>query len=216
MPYGSSLSMGVVPYGSSLSMGAVPYGSSLSMGAVPHGSPLGTSGSNYRKELNEWCQQNGIDPNSCRAFKESQGVNPQSHMCTITVRRRPFSSEWCAKKKDAEEMAAMRAMLWLCQQQPPVSRQQPVSPVQSSARSDSKPGKARLKEFCDRHTDIQLTLDYSIVSTTPNGPFQCKLTIKSPSKAPIVVTGDRCASIKEAEHKAADKALLILERQYGQ
>ena len=78
--------------------------------------------------------------------------------------------------------------------------------------TSGQPGKMRLKEYCERHPDKQLNPIYSLISNPgPNGPFQCRLTITSPSKPPVVVTGDRCASIREAEHNAADKALLSFE-----
>ena len=75
----------------------------------------------------------------------------------------------------------------------------------------SQPGKMRLKEYCDHHPEKQLRLNYEITSNTTNGPFQCTLTITTPLMHPIVVTGDLCKSVKEAEHTAADKALLKLK-----
>ena len=78
--------------------------------------------------------------------------------------------------------------------------------------SPSQPGKMRLKEYCDHHPEKQLRLKYDITSNTTNGPFQCTLTISAPLVMhPIVVTGDLCKSVKEAEHSAADKALLKLK-----
>eukprot|EP00731_Ephydatia_muelleri_P030673 Em0022g187a len=159
----------------------------------------GAPSSNYRKDLNEWCQQEGTEV----PRKFEQRSTPNGHKCTITVRKRQFSSEWQVKKRDAEEEAATKAMLWLRQQQP-------VSlATQNSPTASSKPGKAQLKEYLDHHTELQMTTNYNTVhTTTPGTPFQCTLTTTSPSKGQTAVIGNCCSSIREAEHDAADKVLL--------
>ena len=140
------------------------------------------------------------------AFEEfEERSTPNGHRCTITVRKRQFSSEWQAKKKDAEQEAAISAILWLRQQQP-------VSTAQISPATGTKPGKARLKEYLEHHTELQMVTNYS---TNAGAPFQCTLTITSPTKGQTVVIGNCCNRIREAEHDAADKALLKLERLYG-
>ena len=138
------------------------------------------------------------------------------------------------KKKDAEEGAAKMAVLWLQGQQPPppvvprsLVQTPPSSMVQrplvqpsfqrslSSPAATSKPGKALLKEYGDRRTDLQMTLGFNVIPTS-NGLFQCTLTITLPSVGTLTVTGDSCKSKKEAEHDAANKALVRLRKLYGE
>lgn len=172
----------------------------------PQGGLPADQNTNYRKELNEWSQREGIEVP--RKFEESS--NPQNHKCTIAVRKKQFSSGWYPKKKDAEEEAAKMAVQWIRQQQPTPC----VARSLSSSGGNSKPGKARLKEYLDHHTELQMTANY-FVPLQSSSPFQCTLTLTSPSKGQLRFTGGPSAAVRDAEHDAADKAVLKLEREYG-
>lgn len=151
------------------------------------------SSRNYQQELNEWCQRHNEKVN--RDCKTS-GL---SHMCSIKIKGKEFTSKLCIRKKDAKEDAAMKVMQWLQGQQ----QATPPAPIQ--------PGSMRLKEYCERHREKQLTCDYELLPAPANGPFKCKLTIKSPLKAsPIEVNGALRKSKQDAKHNAADMALQSL------
>ena len=132
---------------------------------------------NWRQQLNEWKQQHP------EAIVTSIGCNTvdQQHQCNTSVYGMIFKSKFYAKKDDAKEDAAEQAVNW--------------------AR---KPGKTRLKEFCDLFKGKRLEPEYNTI-TTDSRRFQSLVKIKGLELETI--NGDVKDHKTDAEHSAAEKAL---------
>ena len=108
----------------------------------------------------------------------------QKHQCSIAIYGTlSFKSNLHQKKSSAEEEAAKLAWEWL-----------------------QKPGKTRLKEYCDRR---KLNVEYK-TNPAPDG-FQISVIVEGLKPGHV---GDVKKTKTEAEHSAAENALIELQRKY--
>ncbi|KAL5473599.1 hypothetical protein EMCRGX_G028102 [Ephydatia muelleri] len=137
---------------------------------------------NYRQQWNEWKQSQPSNVVS----SEQCSVQDQKHQCSITVYAgKLFKSMLHQKKTYAQEEAAKLALAWV-----------------------HKPGKTRLKEYCDQFRGKQLDLVYE-TNPAPDG-FQSSVMVHGLELDPV--KGDVKKTKTEAEHSAAENALIEMQK----